>query len=63
MDQHNSYPLKDWNFEHMQKTIVKYVSSITQRLQIPAIEIHPLTPVTSKYEIFNCYGRDLYLVP
>ncbi len=29
MVQHNSYPLKDWHFEHMQKTIVKYVSGIS----------------------------------
>jgi hypothetical protein len=26
----NSYPLKDWHFEHMQKTIVKYVSGISE---------------------------------
>ena len=26
----NSYPLKDWHFEHMQKTVVKYVSGISQ---------------------------------
>jgi hypothetical protein len=25
MVQQNSYPMKDWRFEHMQKTIVKYV--------------------------------------
>jgi hypothetical protein len=25
----NSYPLKDWHFEHMQKTVVKYVSGIS----------------------------------
>jgi hypothetical protein len=29
MVQHNSYPLKDWHFEHMQKTIVKYVSGLS----------------------------------
>jgi hypothetical protein len=27
--QQNSYPLKDWHFEHMQKTIVKYVSGLS----------------------------------
>jgi hypothetical protein len=25
----NSYPMKKWLFEHMQKTIVKYVSGIS----------------------------------
>ena len=30
MDQHNSYPLKDWHFEHMQKTIVKFVSGLSE---------------------------------
>jgi hypothetical protein len=25
IQQQNSYPMKDWHFEHMQKTIVKYV--------------------------------------
>jgi hypothetical protein len=27
--QHNSYPMKEWHFKHMQKTIVKYVSGIS----------------------------------
>jgi hypothetical protein len=27
--QHNRYPLKDWHFEHNQKTIVKYFSGIS----------------------------------
>jgi hypothetical protein len=26
----NSYPLKDWHFEHMQKTVVKYLSGISE---------------------------------
>ena len=26
----NSYPMKKWHFEHMQKTIVKYVSGISE---------------------------------
>jgi hypothetical protein len=26
----NSYPMKDWHFEHMQKTILKYVSGLTE---------------------------------
>jgi ABC-type Mn2+/Zn2+ transport system ATPase subunit len=28
--QQNSYPLKDWHFEHMQKTIVKFVSGLSE---------------------------------
>jgi ABC-type Mn2+/Zn2+ transport system ATPase subunit len=24
----NSYPLRDWHFEHMQKTIVKFISGL-----------------------------------
>jgi hypothetical protein len=27
--QQNNYPLKDWHFEHMQKTIVKYVAGLS----------------------------------
>jgi nicotinic acid mononucleotide adenylyltransferase len=27
---HNSYPLKDWHFEHMQKTIVKFISGLSE---------------------------------
>jgi hypothetical protein len=30
MGKQNSYPLKDWHFEHMQKTIVKYISGISE---------------------------------
>lgn len=26
----NSYPLREWHFEHMQKTIIKYVSGISE---------------------------------
>ena len=26
----NSYPLKDWHFEHMQKTVVKYLTGISE---------------------------------
>jgi transposase len=26
----NSYPLKDWHFEHMQKTIVKFISGLSE---------------------------------
>jgi hypothetical protein len=26
----NSYPLKDWHFEHMQKTVVKYLAGISE---------------------------------
>ena len=26
----NNYPLRDWHFEHMQKTILKYVSGLTE---------------------------------
>jgi hypothetical protein len=26
----NNYPLRDWHFEHMQKTVVKYVSGISE---------------------------------
>jgi ABC-type Mn2+/Zn2+ transport system ATPase subunit len=25
----NNYPMRDWHFEHMQKTIVKYISGIS----------------------------------
>jgi hypothetical protein len=25
----NIYPMRDWHFEHMQKTILKYVSGLT----------------------------------
>jgi ABC-type Mn2+/Zn2+ transport system ATPase subunit len=40
MDQHNSYPLKDWHFEHMQKTIVKYVSGITDDATSFQVKMH-----------------------
>ena len=31
LQQHqNSYPMKDWHLEHMQKTIVKYVTGLLQ---------------------------------
>ncbi|MDQ3839412.1 MAG: hypothetical protein M3297_09095 [Thermoproteota archaeon] len=30
MVKQNSYPLKDWHFEHMQKTVLKYVSGISE---------------------------------
>lgn len=26
----NIYPMRDWHFEHMQKTILKYVSGLTE---------------------------------
>jgi hypothetical protein len=26
----NSYPLKDWHFEHMQKIIVKFISGLSE---------------------------------
>jgi hypothetical protein len=26
----NNYPLREWHFEHMQKTIVKYVTGISE---------------------------------
>jgi hypothetical protein len=26
----NNYPLRDWHFEHMQKTVVKFVSGISE---------------------------------
>ena len=26
----NSYPLREWHFEHMQKTIIKYVTGISE---------------------------------
>ena len=28
--QQNSYPLRDWHFEHMQKTIVKFISGLSE---------------------------------
>ena len=30
INQYNSYPMRDWHFEHMQKTILKYVSGLTE---------------------------------
>jgi predicted double-glycine peptidase len=29
-NQNNNYPMKEWHFEHMQKTILKYVSGLTE---------------------------------
>jgi hypothetical protein len=26
----NNYPMRDWHFEHMQKTVVKYVAGLTE---------------------------------
>ena len=26
----NNYPLRDWHFEHMQKTVLKYVSGLSE---------------------------------
>jgi nicotinic acid mononucleotide adenylyltransferase len=26
----NSYPLKDWHFQHMQKTIIKFISGLPE---------------------------------
>ena len=26
----NNYPLREWHFEHMQKTIIKYVTGISE---------------------------------
>jgi|SRR5687768_12691298 hypothetical protein len=26
----NNYPMRDWHFEHMQKTILKYISGLTE---------------------------------
>ena len=30
VNQINSYPMRDWHFEHMQKTVLKYVSGLTE---------------------------------
>jgi hypothetical protein len=30
ISQYNNYPMKEWHFEHMQKTILKYVSGLTE---------------------------------
>jgi hypothetical protein len=30
ISQFNSYPMRDWHFEHMQKTILKYVKGLTE---------------------------------
>src|SRR5919112_1297160 len=30
INQSNNYPMKEWHFEHMQKTILKYVSGLTE---------------------------------
>jgi hypothetical protein len=30
ISQYNNYPMRDWHFEHMQKTILKYVSGLTE---------------------------------
>src|SRR5262245_61925361 len=26
----NSYPLKEWHFQHMQKTVIKYVAGLSE---------------------------------
>jgi hypothetical protein len=26
----NNYPMRDWHFEHMQKTILKYIAGLTE---------------------------------
>ena len=31
----NSYPLREWHFEHMQKTIAKYVTGISESTSTP----------------------------
>jgi hypothetical protein len=28
--QNNNYPMRDWHFEHMQKTILKYITGLTE---------------------------------
>ena len=30
INQSNNYPMKEWHFEHMQKTVLKYVSGLTE---------------------------------
>ena len=30
MAKQNSYPLKEWHFEHMKKTVLKYVSGLSE---------------------------------
>ena len=30
ISQFNIYPMRDWHFEHMQKTILKYVKGLTE---------------------------------
>jgi len=32
--QQNNYPMKEWHFEHMQKTIVKYVNSLPDNTSV-----------------------------
>lgn len=29
-NQNNNYPMKEWHFEHMQKTILKYITGLTE---------------------------------
>ena len=29
-NQNNNYPMRDWHFEHMQKTILKYITGLTE---------------------------------
>jgi hypothetical protein len=30
INQSNNYPMKEWHFEHMQKTVVKYVAGLSE---------------------------------
>ncbi len=35
----NNYPMRDWHFEHMQKTILKYVSGLTENEKLSSWKV------------------------
>jgi hypothetical protein len=36
---HNNYPMRDWHLEHMQKTILKYVSGLTENEKLSSWKV------------------------
>jgi hypothetical protein len=30
LNQNNNYPMRDWHFEHMKKTVLKYVTGLSE---------------------------------
>jgi hypothetical protein len=39
VNQNNNYPMKEWHFEHMQKTILKYVSGLTENEKLSSWKV------------------------